>query len=131
MAPALEARGELERAGLRERPLRAWVRVRFGFQSDRTEDGVAPGRVTAEGEDVGVVGGDYGQCVRLSGQLRGPLDGSVEHHRLGQGQLGYAVVVAVIDSPSYKRKRQMNQRRKASRNPFVLTRHAAFERNSK
>lgn len=66
----------------------------------RTKDGVPSGGVPAESEDVGVVCGHHGQRVRLPGEPRGPLDGAVEHHRLGQRQLGNAIVVAVVDSPS-------------------------------
>lgn len=70
--------------------------------SSSTKDGVPPRRVPAEGEDVGVVSCDHGEGVRLSGQLRCSLDGSVEHHRFRQCKLCYAVMVAVIDSPSCK-----------------------------
>lgn len=59
-----------------------WIYIRFPFGQNSTEDGVPPGRVTAEGEDMGVVGGDHGESVWLPGQLSGSLDGPVEHHRL-------------------------------------------------
>lgn len=72
--------------------------------SSSTKNGVPPWRVSAEGEDVGVVGCDHGESVQLSGQLCGSLDGSVEHHRFRQCKLCYAVMVAVIDSPSCKRR---------------------------
>lgn len=53
-------------------------------RSTPTKDGIPSGRVTAEGEDVGVVSSDHGESVRLFGQLCGSLDGSVEHHRFCQ-----------------------------------------------
>lgn len=71
-----------------------------------TEDGIPPGCVPAEGEDVGVVSRDHGEGVRLSGQLCGAMDGLIEHHGFRQSQFGDAVVVAMIDSASYGKSTQ-------------------------
>lgn len=73
-----------------------------------TKDGIPPGCVPTEGEDVGVVSSDHGESVRLSGQLCGSLDSSVEHHCFCQSQLGYAVMVAVINSPPCRKKERIS-----------------------
>lgn len=75
---------------------------------------------------MGVVSSDHGESVRLSGQLCGSLDGSVEHHSFRQSQFGYAIVVAVINSPSYISKKQKNQHSKPFQNPFFLMWYSAY-----
>lgn len=104
--PVLKAKQQLEQAGYIS-VLTPYI-IPFHIHSGRsthTKDGIPPGCVTAEGKDVGVVGSDHGESVRLSGQLCGSLDGFVEHHRFRQSQFGYAIVVAMIYSPSYRRKK--------------------------
>lgn len=105
--PVLKAKQQLEQAGYVSAltPYIVPIHILSG-RSTRTKDGVPSGRVTAEGEDVGMVSSDHGESVRLSGQLCGSLYGSVKHHRFRQSQFGYAVVVAVIYSPSYRRKKK-------------------------
>lgn len=70
------------------------------YHTIRTKDGVPSWGVPAKREDVGVVCRHHRQRVRIPGQPHGPLDGTVEHHSLGQRQLGDSVVVAVVNSPS-------------------------------
>lgn len=66
---------------------------------------VASVGVAAEVEDVRVIGGDHGQGVVDAGQETGPADGSVHFHRFVQGLLGLALVVAVVNTPPWNRRR--------------------------
>jgi hypothetical protein len=57
---------------------------------------------TTKSEDVGVVSGDKGKCVPLTGELARLLNGRVEHDGLSQCLIRYAFVVTVINAAPCK-----------------------------
>lgn len=67
---------------------------------DHTKDGVSTGGVSSEGEDVGVVCGNDSEGVWFSGEPGGSLHRPVKHHSLSQRQLGNAIMVPMVNSPS-------------------------------
>lgn len=52
-----------------------------------------------------MVSSDYGQCIVDAGHEVCPADGSVHFHSFMQSLLGLAVMVSVVDTPSWQRRK--------------------------
>lgn len=62
-----------------------------------TENGAPTQRVATKSEDMRVVRGDKGHCVRLICELAGPVNGVIKTDSLSQRQVSSGLMVTLID----------------------------------
>ena len=59
--------------------------------------------VATKSEDMGVVGGDKGQCVCFTGELVSLGNGIIKHDRLSQRPISYVCMMSMVNAASCKK----------------------------